>query len=98
MVSKFLVTFDIITGSSEDYTEIFNAVKRKYESGDIKAYVRLGSLSTTYLLKSTLTASQLTQAFSKFIKKTTPVIIVKYIDNYWSLPSTDSEYLNEHNY
>ena len=98
MADKFLATFNIVKGSPEDYVEILDAVERKYRSGDIKHYVRLGSLSTTYLLKSTLTASQLTQAFSKFIKKTTPVIIVKYIDNYWSLPSTDSEYLNEHNY
>ena len=48
MADKFLATFNIVKGSSEDYAEILNAVKRKHESGDIKHYVRLGSLSTTY--------------------------------------------------
>ena len=94
MADKFLATFNIVKGSSEDYAEILNAVKRKHESGDIKHYVRLGSLSTTYLIKSTLTATQLSQAFSKFITKSTHVIVVKYIDDNWSLPPNDSEFLN----
>ena len=98
MADKFLATFNIVKGSPEDYVEILDAVKRKYRSGDIKHYIRLGSLSTTYLIKSTLTATQLSQAFSKFIKKTTYVIVVKYIDDNWSLLPNDSEYLNEHNY
>ena len=98
MVGKFLATFDIVKGLSEDYAEILNGIKRKYESGDIKHYVRLGSLSTTYLIKSTLTAAQLSQAFSKFITKTTHVIVVKYIDDNWALPPGDSEFLNKHNY
>ena len=98
MADKFLATFNIVKGSPKDYVEILDAVKRKYESGDIKHYVRLGSLSTTYLIKSTLTATQLSQAFSEFITKSTHVIVVKYIDDDWSLPPGDSDFLNKHNY
>ncbi len=98
MASKYLITFDIVGGTNEDYDDILKMVKTKYNANLLSSSIQLGSLSTVYLIKTNLTEVELKDMFRNTISKTMYVIVVKYISRAWLLQKPDSDHLNNNHY
>ena len=98
MASKYLITFDIVDGVGNDYEDILKMIKTKYNANLLSGYIRLGSLSTVYLIKTNLTEGELRDMFRNAVSKTMYVIVVKYISRSWWLRESDSDELENNNY
>ena len=96
-MAKFIVSFDIVDGNSTNYEEIFNAVKSNYPD-NFSGYVRLGSLSTVYLIKSNLSMEEIRNIFVNATQKTILVIVAKYVEATGHLNKDDLDYLYNNKY
>lgn len=98
MAENYLIICNIDNATIDDHKDIVKTINKQQELGNIKRFTRISIFDVAYAIHTKYSMREIINLFRNARTVRTHVMVVKYIDSEWFLPSNDSNNLSAHNF